>query len=86
MKPKALLARVQAGNRASIAFDDLLALAKALGFVHDRTHGSHRILRHPRAGTLPLQPAKDGTAKPYQVRQLMALVDAHALMVERGGR
>ncbi|HEY0836674.1 MAG TPA: type II toxin-antitoxin system HicA family toxin [Azospirillum sp.] len=79
MKPEALLDRMNAGRLANIAFDDLLRLALALGYEYRRTAGSHRILKHPVAGMLNLQPAPDGTAKPYQVRQLKAAVDVFKL-------
>ena len=45
-----------------------------------RVAGSHHILVHP---TMPdllnLQPGPDGKAKPYQVKQLVALVERHGL-------
>lgn len=79
MKPEALLDRINMGRFANISFGDLLRLALALGFEHRRTAGSHRILKHPVAGVLNLQPAPDGSAKPYQARQLKAAVDAFKL-------
>ena len=82
MKPRKLLARIQF-NQANVRFADLERLAVALGFVHDRTTGSHRIyihLRHPGA-QLTLQPDKNRQAKPYQVKQLLHLIDTYNLSI-----
>jgi hypothetical protein len=34
------------------------------------------------AGPLVMQPARDGTAKPYQLRQLRDAIEAHGLSLE----
>ena len=68
----------------NLSFDDLVRLANAFGFVHARTSGSHRIFSHPELpGMLNLQP--DGhQAKPYQVRQLVKLVEKYGLILPLG--
>jgi predicted RNA binding protein YcfA (HicA-like mRNA interferase family) len=71
-------------NPKGVSYDDLVGLVKALGFQHDRTVGDHMIFVHPVA-TVPLvnlQRAKSGMAKPYQVRQVLDLIDAHGLEVK----
>ena len=71
-------------NPKGFPFSQFLTLIKALGFVHDRTSGSHLIFVHPDA-LVPLvnvQPSKDGMAKPYQVRQVLDLVDTYGLKVQ----
>lgn len=57
MNPRKLLARFQF-NQANIRFGDLTRLAIALGFIHDRTTGSHRVFIHPNhpEAQLTLQP------------------------------
>ncbi|MEX2009693.1 MAG: type II toxin-antitoxin system HicA family toxin [Dongiaceae bacterium] len=62
----------------------MVKVATAFGFVHDRTVGSHRIFNHPGLpGMLNLQP--DGNkAKPYQVRQLVKLVEKYRLSLRAG--
>jgi len=74
---------IRSGSRI-VAFDDLVKVATAFGFVHDRTAGSHRIFNHPGLpGMLNLQP--DGNrAKPYQVRQLVKLVEKYRLSLRAG--
>jgi predicted RNA binding protein YcfA (HicA-like mRNA interferase family) len=78
-----LPARAKTGKLANIAFRDLTRLAQSFGFVLMRTTGSHRIFRHPRAGTIPLQPDRNGDTKPYRVRQLIALAEEFKLTVEK---
>jgi len=55
-------------------------LAKGVGFRLDRTRGSHHIFVHDSPKMLlNLQDVK-GQAKPYQVRQLVALTKEHNLL------
>jgi len=78
MKPRKLLRRIVVSPH-NVRFQDLLALAEALGFRVTRTEGSHHILTHPGIPELlNLQDVK-GEAKPYQVRQLLQLVERHNL-------
>jgi len=80
VKPRALLARLARGELANVTFTDAQRLAEALGFTLDRVHGSHHIYRHPAVtDRLNLQPARNGDAKPYQLRQLLQLAERHAL-------
>lgn len=78
MRPTKTWERIGAGSR-NIAFDDLVRLAEAFGFVLKRIRGSHHILIHPNIpGMLNFQP--DGPqAKAYQVRQLVSLVQRYQL-------
>ena len=81
MNARRTWARIQRGS-LDVPFRDLLRLAQAFGFELDRIRGSHHILTHPRLpALLNLQP--DGNrAKPYQVRQLVAVVREHGLELE----
>ncbi len=77
-RPTKIFDRVIAGGGA-ITFPDFERLLIALGFEHDRTSGSHRIYVHPRA-TRPLSVQPGGKdAKPYQVRQLRAIIQEFGL-------
>ena len=64
----------------SLKFREICALAEGVGFRLDRTRGSHRIFIHdsPRM-LLNFQNVK-GQAKPYQVRQLLALIKQYNLL------
>lgn len=79
MKPRKLLQRLQT-SQTNVRFADLERLARAMGFALVRQSGSHRIYQH--AGhadaRLNLQDV-GGQAKPYQVRQFLALVEEYNL-------
>lgn len=79
MNPRRLLDRLAHGQLTNVRFADAQRLAEALGFELDRVRGSHHIYRHPTTGDrINLQPIGD-QAKPYQLRQLLDLIERHAL-------
>lgn len=82
MKRRALLRRLLAGHLRNVAFRDVIGLAEAFGFVRDRVHGSHHILIHHRTTELLNLQEVSGEAKPYQIRQLLALVERYDLRLE----
>jgi hypothetical protein len=63
-------------NPRNIRFADALEVAEAF-FGPARRSGSHHVFRMPWPGDprVNLQEAKDGKAKPYQVRRLLAAID-----------
>jgi hypothetical protein len=69
---------------ANVSFDDLCSLVERIGYVKRRQTGSHRIYRHPARPDLPLinlQRSRSGKAKPYQVRQVLDIIDTYNLEV-----
>jgi predicted RNA binding protein YcfA (HicA-like mRNA interferase family) len=78
VKPEKTLEKILSGSK-SIRFDDMVSLAKAFGFVHDRTRGSHFIFNHPVVAELLNLQAVGGQVKPYQVRQFLKLVEEYDL-------
>lgn len=78
MRPRKVYEKVLSGSR-NVRFDDVCRLAQGFGFQLDRTSGSHHIFRHPSGLMLNLQPDRNGQAKPYQVRQLLGLVEENGL-------
>lgn len=67
---------------ANVRFRDLCGLLVRLGYQLDRKRGSHQIYRHRWRTDLPivnLQEGGAGKAKPYQVRQVLAIIDANRL-------
>jgi len=78
-----LLVKVLAGTSdQNIPFDELVTLLRYLGFQL-RTAGSHRILsREGVAEILNLQPRRDGTAKPYQVKQVRQVITRYRIAGE----
>jgi hypothetical protein len=80
------LAKILSGRSSqNIAFDELVSLLQWLGFSM-RVTGSHRILsREGVVEILNLQPRKDGTAKPYQLRQVRDVITRYKLAGEDDG-
>jgi len=82
MRPRRLLARIARGTVSNVAFADMRNLVEALGFERRRVSGSHHIYAHPDIPELiNLQDAR-GQAKPYQVRQILRLVERYDLKLE----
>lgn len=78
-----LLSKVLSGRSDSnLDFDDLRRLLQRLGF-EERTRGSHHVfVKSGIHDMINLQ--KEGRlAKPYQVRQVRALITAHGLMLDK---
>ena len=70
---------------ANVRFRDLCGLLARIGYALDRKRGSHLIYRHSWRRDLPLvnlQEGQAGKAKPYQVRQILGLIDAYKLEVK----
>ena len=82
MDPRKLLQRLARGSVANVRFRDLLRLASALGFRSSRVAGSHHILVHPASREILNLQEVGGDAKPYQVRQLLRLVERYNLRLE----
>ncbi len=82
MNPRSLLDRLAHGQLTNVRFADAQRLADALGFELDRVRGSHHIYRHPGIGQRINLQARGGQAKPYQLRQLLDLVERHALRLK----
>ncbi|MGH7720758.1 MAG: type II toxin-antitoxin system HicA family toxin [Gemmatimonadaceae bacterium] len=76
-----LLRRLLSGTAdQTIRFEELCALLGRLGFAERHHGGSHRIFfREGITEILNLQPRPDGTAKPYQVRQVREVIVKYGL-------
>lgn len=78
---KFILKLLSGTSDANIAFDELRDLLLRLGF-EERTRGSHHNFRKPGVEE-KINIQKDGTkAKPYQVRQVRAILVRHKLTGE----
>lgn len=76
-----LYAKLLANPRSHYPFRDFEKLLIALGFEHDRTKGSHHIWVH-RDHAFIMNIQKSGKdAKPYQVKQLLELIEQHGLYI-----
>ncbi|HUA73681.1 MAG TPA: type II toxin-antitoxin system HicA family toxin [Solirubrobacteraceae bacterium] len=84
MNERRLLKRLAHGDLANVAFDDLCQLARALGFELRRVSGGHHVFAHPDLQQLVNLQAVRGQAKPYQIRQLLRLVERYDLKLGDG--
>ncbi|OJW55229.1 type II toxin-antitoxin system HicA family toxin [uncultured Thiobacillus sp.] len=66
---------------ANIGFDELCQILTSLGFSQ-RTRGSHHIFSHPDVLELINLQRDGGKAKPYQVRQVRAIILQYKLGAE----
>jgi predicted RNA binding protein YcfA (HicA-like mRNA interferase family) len=79
MDKRKLLIRLARGELANVAFGDALSLMEGLGFELRRVSGSHHVFAHPEITELLNLQSVRGQAKPYQLRQLMRLVERYDL-------
>jgi len=61
---------------------EISRLLDAVGFVHVRTRGSHHAYHHATANQTLIVQARGKDAKPYQVQQFLAMVEAFDLTLE----
>ena len=78
MSPQKLLQKALS-SPANLRFEEACSLARAFGFHLSRVRGSHHIFAHPSVRELVNLQEVKGKAKPYQVKQLLALVDGYNL-------
>lgn len=72
------------GVVTNIGFSDAQRLVEALGFEEVRVTGSHHVYVRPGIPEQLNMQDRQGQAKPYQLRQLIALVQRYNLGVEEG--
>jgi predicted RNA binding protein YcfA (HicA-like mRNA interferase family) len=78
MKKSKLLQKALTSPR-NVRFKEMVALVEAFGFRLSRVKGSHHIFVHPDVRELINIQDVGGQAKPYQVRQLLKLVERYNL-------
>jgi predicted RNA binding protein YcfA (HicA-like mRNA interferase family) len=83
-KKQKLLEKILAGSK-NVQFDEMVVLVEAFRFRLSRVNGSHHIFDHPEIPDLVNLQNKKGQAKPYQVRQFLALVEQYNLAFKEIG-
>jgi len=78
---KLLLRILRGRSDANIGFDELRQLLLDLGF-EERVRGSHHIFVRPGVEELVNLQRSGSKAKPYQVRQVRAVITRHGLWSE----
>ena len=81
MRAKKLLAQALR-NPQSLRFAEACQLAKAFGFRHVRTNGSHAIFSRAEVRQLVNLQNAGGSAKAYHVRQFLKLIEELHLALE----
>ena len=81
MKRRKLLQKLLAGSK-NVRFSEALSLAEAFGFKLDRVSGSHHIYIHPHIPDLINLQNVEGKAKPYQIKQLLKIIEQFDLHLE----
>lgn len=77
MNNRKLLIKLLAGHLQNVRFRDFQELLDAFGFRLSRTSGSHHIYVHPDIREIVNIQNVKGQAKPYQIRQVLKLVEMH---------
>ncbi|MDZ7665843.1 MAG: type II toxin-antitoxin system HicA family toxin [Desulfotignum sp.] len=63
-------------NQNNVKFHDFMTWLQENGFVLHRISGSHHVFIHPVIETpVNAQKKKDGTAKAYQIKQAIMIID-----------
>ncbi len=81
MNKRLLLRALLAGSK-NVRFTDMVGLVEAFGFRLARISGSHHIFVHPSISELVNLQNVNGQAKPYQIRQILKLVEKYDLKLE----
>jgi hypothetical protein len=78
-----LLQRIPSGS-INIRFTEATACAEASGFRPSRVHSGHHIYVHANIPELRNLQNVNGQAKPYQIKQLLRLIERYNLPPEDG--
>ncbi len=82
MKSRKLLLRLASGHLKNVRFRECERLLEELGFELARVSGSHHIYTHPEIPDLVNIQNVHGEAKPYQLRQIVNLIEKYGLAEE----
>ena len=82
MKRQSLLKNLLRGAYNNVRFRDMLSMMEGLGFSLARVRGSHHVFSHPEVPVPVSLQEVLGEAKPYQIRQVLRLVERYNLRLE----
>jgi len=82
VKIRKILLRFSSGNLQNTKFSELKLLLDAYGFTLARVAGSHHIYTHPDITEIVNVQKVGNEAKPYQIRQILQLIEKHDLECE----
>lgn len=78
MNKRKIFNKLLTGSK-NIRFSEVTACAEVFGFRLDRKGSSHHIYVHPEIPELLNLQSVKGKAKPYQVKQLLQLIEQYNL-------
>jgi len=81
-KQEKLLRKLLNGQFKNVKFSELKQLLLAFGFTLERVNGSHHIFVHKDISEIVNIQNVKGEAKPYQIKQIMQLIEKHDLKME----
>ena len=81
MNKRKLLQKLLSGSK-NIRFSEASSCAEAFGFRLSRITGAHHIYVHPGVPELVNLQDLGGKAKPYQVKQLLQIIERYNLQME----
>ena len=81
MNKRKLLKKLLSGSK-NVRFSEISSCAEAFGFVLDRVNGSHHIFIHPDIPELINLQNVNRMAKPYQIKQLLKIIEKYNLHLE----
>jgi len=81
LNKKKLLQKIY-NSPKNVRFNDLIVLVEAFGFIFSRSEGSHHVYKNPVVAELINLQNVNGEAKPYQIKQFLALVEKYNLKME----
>lgn len=82
MNRKRLFQRLAQGALQNVAFRDMVKLVEGFGFRLVRVTGSHHIFMYPGIPEQVNLQDVGGQAKPYQIRQVLRLVERYGLKLD----
>ncbi|MEK6559935.1 MAG: type II toxin-antitoxin system HicA family toxin [Planctomycetota bacterium] len=81
MKKRKLFQKLLSGYK-NIQFPEVTECTKAFGFRLERINGDHHIYKHSKVQELVNLQDVNGQAKPYQVKQLLRIIERYNLKTE----
>ena len=82
MRRQILLQKLARGAFQNVAFADAVSLVESFGFSLARISGSHHVFVHPKIPEVVNLQEVSGEAKPYQLRQVLKLIERYNLKSE----
>ncbi len=76
-----MLQKLLSGSK-NIRFSEIVSCAEIFGFKLDRINGSHHIFIYPDVSELLNLQNVEGKAKPYQIKQLLKIIEKYNLQME----